>query len=630
MKESKFKEGMAVYNNMWQTLKMNARHEGRSPMALLAKNILKTLAMTIPGFIVVWLFPIKADETYGWLSGVWHGWFALCNMIIRLFSPDTFYAAPLSTTGYEVWWWICCVYAILLLFAILLWPMMSYRDKRDFTFEAPAEPADSSTSNATSSLTNSDLEVKTSIANRTIKVFISSTFQDMQEERDYLMTHVFPHLKDMAARRNVQFVPVDLRWGITEEESKSGKVLELCLQEIDNARPFFIGIIGKRYGWCPSVDEFTKSDILQKKYPWTEQDFKQHLSVTEMEIQYGVLRRKEHINAIFFTTTTNTFLLSNQDSEAGRIDRLKKAIVMDGRYPLINAVGAEQVGQRILDLFINYLDKYFPEVEAAPQQNSPHTNHDGDSVKSFISDYLSHFGKKLSASQMDTILASPLIDDKNILETLLDELVKFGKFEELDCHIAFLLEAVTPSQFYQKILECYESQYNQREVCDFFSIMRLTGYGLKVKDVLDIADVEEMPIAIDGNDIISSPLSFFKSIAKGVTNLQKKPFDMYFQMYLKRDGEFITLSHEAMQKAVDERYLTDDKQVRKYRKKIKEGLDFHTNMLKDSDENLGLFEEIAYQMLMLGQRDELKDFMEEDVVHRYFKRYRPELYSHFS
>ena len=98
------------------------------------------------------------------------------------------------------------------------------------------------------------------LENRQIRIFISSTFQDMQEERDYLITKVFPRIQAEAAKRDVTIVPVDLRWGVTEEESKSGKVIQICLQEIENSHPFFIGLIGKRYGWCPTKEELRKNE----------------------------------------------------------------------------------------------------------------------------------------------------------------------------------------------------------------------------------------------------------------------------------------------------------------------------------------------------------------------------------
>lgn len=63
-------------------------------------------------------------------------------------------------------------------------------------------------------------------ASREVRVFLSSTFADMQAERDYLVKKIFPAVRSEFRRRNVDLTVLDLRWGITEEESKSGKVIE--------------------------------------------------------------------------------------------------------------------------------------------------------------------------------------------------------------------------------------------------------------------------------------------------------------------------------------------------------------------------------------------------------------------
>ena len=54
------------------------------------------------------------------------------------------------------------------------------------------------------------------IDNRQIRIFISSTFQDMQGERDYLMKRTFPKLRKLASQRDITLTELDLRWGITE------------------------------------------------------------------------------------------------------------------------------------------------------------------------------------------------------------------------------------------------------------------------------------------------------------------------------------------------------------------------------------------------------------------------------
>jgi hypothetical protein len=81
---------------------------------------------------------------------------------------------------------------------------------------------------------------------RLVRVFLSSTFRDFAEERDLLVRKVFPELRRKCRERQVELVDVDLRWGITEEEAQQGKVLPICLAEIDRSRPFFMGFIGER------------------------------------------------------------------------------------------------------------------------------------------------------------------------------------------------------------------------------------------------------------------------------------------------------------------------------------------------------------------------------------------------
>ena len=136
------------------------------------------------------------------------------------------------------------------------------------------------------------------IENRHIRLFISSTFQDMKDEREYLMTHSFPLLRKLALERNVTLTELDLRWGITEDEAKNGKVVDICLREVENSVPFFIGIIGNRYGWIPKKEDLWEGTI--DRYAQVEEYLKKHLSVTEMEMQFGVLQRKEKLHAYFY------------------------------------------------------------------------------------------------------------------------------------------------------------------------------------------------------------------------------------------------------------------------------------------------------------------------------------------
>jgi len=130
---------------------------------------------------------------------------------------------------------------------------------------------------------------------KTVRVFISSTFRDMHAERDWLVKRVFPALRERLEKYRIHLVDIDLRWGITEEEAQKDQVLDLCLSQIDECRPFFIGILGERYGWVPS----SFSGEAASKYGWVQ--YQTGKSVTELEILYGVLHDPEmHGHGMFF------------------------------------------------------------------------------------------------------------------------------------------------------------------------------------------------------------------------------------------------------------------------------------------------------------------------------------------
>lgn len=111
-----------------------------------------------------------------------------------------------------------------------------------------------------------------------VKVFLSSTFKDMNAERDVLIKNVFPRLREWAYDKlNVRIQEIDLRWGVTEEQVKRGQVLDVCLEGIDECKPYFLSILGKRYGWIPAplhirIDTFeellSEDSILSDDEKW--------------------------------------------------------------------------------------------------------------------------------------------------------------------------------------------------------------------------------------------------------------------------------------------------------------------------------------------------------------------------
>ncbi|XP_042557018.1 telomerase protein component 1 [Dipodomys spectabilis] len=111
-----------------------------------------------------------------------------------------------------------------------------------------------------------------------IRIFISSTFRDMHGERDLLLRSVLPALQARAAPHRISLHAIDLRWGITEEETHRNRQLEVCLGEVENSQ-LFVGILGSRYGYVPP--NYNLPDHLH--FHWTQQ-YPSGRSVTEMEV----------------------------------------------------------------------------------------------------------------------------------------------------------------------------------------------------------------------------------------------------------------------------------------------------------------------------------------------------------
>ena len=95
-----------------------------------------------------------------------------------------------------------------------------------------------------------------------VKIFVSSTFNDMHAERDYLVTEVFPELSEWCEERRIRLTDIDLRWGVTREDSESGNTVRACLNCIDECRPFFLCFLGQRRGWVPELNAEIGADTI--------------------------------------------------------------------------------------------------------------------------------------------------------------------------------------------------------------------------------------------------------------------------------------------------------------------------------------------------------------------------------
>jgi len=202
---------------------------------------------------------------------------------------------------------------------------------------------------------------------RTVRVFLSSTFRDFAEERDLLVRKIFPELRRKCRERQVELVDVDLRWGITEKEAQQGKVLPICLAEIDRSRPFFMGFIGERYGWVPEQHQYDLSLVMEQ--PWLE-EHRGGKSVTELEMLHGVLNNSAMEDRAFFyfrdpkwSKKKGGAYLSEGTAEKVKLEALKERI-RKSNFPVVeNYRTPAHLAERVREDLWKLIDEAFPENE---------------------------------------------------------------------------------------------------------------------------------------------------------------------------------------------------------------------------------------------------------------------------
>ena len=220
-----------------------------------------------------------------------------------------------------------------------------------------------------------------------IRVFVSSTFKDLEEERSCLATQVFPRLRSFCYKKGLTFQDLDLRWGITEEESKSGQVVRLCLKGIDDSVPYFICILGDRYGWIPSENDINLGEGQFYKNFVKEQVDKER-SITEIEIRYALLL-KNRIKPFFFFKSS-----SNNSDPDDKIISLKDEIKLN--YP--ESVFPFSTTDELHNIVYNLLTK---DVE-----------------------------EKYPSSTTNSVLQEELLQDANTWKRLAESMLKLSSFDK--------------------------------------------------------------------------------------------------------------------------------------------------------------------------------------------------------
>lgn len=162
----------------------------------------------------------------------------------------------------------------------------------------------------------------------TIPLFLSSTFRDFHRERDILVREIAPQLDDAVRTFGCRVEMIDLRWGVggdvakEEDAVKHARVLSVCFDEIERARPLFVGLVGHRYGWIPPT--LTASNVAGNRVAVDPTG----MSATALEIEFGAFTSPEQpMHAVFFLRTfSGEHPADFLDADPAPVERLRERI----------------------------------------------------------------------------------------------------------------------------------------------------------------------------------------------------------------------------------------------------------------------------------------------------------------
>ncbi|MEY3880633.1 MAG: hypothetical protein RIQ94_1429, partial [Pseudomonadota bacterium] len=174
--------------------------------------------------------------------------------------------------------------------------------------------------------------------------------------------------------RQVEFTEIDLRWGVTKEEAEQGKVVRICLEEINRCRPYFLSLLGDRYGWAPIEADLDHKAELLALFPFLEDSLKAGLSVTELEILHGVLDNPDMAEHSFFYLRDKALSQSLAESYNtphdyfeteqrlnDKLTALKDKVRSSGLPVRDNYASIEALAELIKQDLLAVLDTQFPE-----------------------------------------------------------------------------------------------------------------------------------------------------------------------------------------------------------------------------------------------------------------------------
>lgn len=139
--------------------------------------------------------------------------------------------------------------------------------------------------------------------------FISSTFSDMNFERDWFQKNVLPRFREAAHSHGEESDAIDLRIGIDTRELETPerlkKVLGICSKLISKCKPLMIVFIGDKYGYTIDANVITVEFAEELNTEMHTQILNK--SITDLEIDFGIFQQRSSKCIICMRTLLGKF-----------------------------------------------------------------------------------------------------------------------------------------------------------------------------------------------------------------------------------------------------------------------------------------------------------------------------------
>ncbi|KAJ3278231.1 hypothetical protein HK104_002545 [Borealophlyctis nickersoniae] len=237
--------------------------------------------------------------------------------------------------------------------------------------------------------------------NHIVRIFVS-TAPEMVKERHVLFNVVAPIVRKVGKEVGVRVMFIDPRFGLPADEPTTPSTLSVILQAIDSCLPFFIGILGHRYGWIPEISNPSHvSAGTLHQFPWLV-EWKDK-SFLEIEVCYGIRGGAgaavyvpsgnadevvDEVHAEFSSVRDESPEDAREDRE--RLEALKRRVLSDGKITTHAFTNVSELGDKVVaDLSMQLRNRVSKEVgngwEAVCDELAPHHAYAEARRKMFVS-----------------------------------------------------------------------------------------------------------------------------------------------------------------------------------------------------------------------------------------------------